>query len=209
VVAAAPLLALAYAVAAEVSQIVSLVIFGGILYGSFFISTWFFAVKRRGATMADVGFKRTSVGALLLMVPVTLAVMFVNGLLLLALRNLIEGIPTLQEQVLPEGEKPRVSDMPWLMFEAAVLAPVVEEFVFRGLLYRYLRGKRGVQTATMLSAFLFALAHFTVGLIPSLFVLGVVLAVVAERYDSIYPAITLHALLNATAVVILFTAPAA
>ncbi|MDQ4095341.1 MAG: CPBP family intramembrane metalloprotease [Actinomycetota bacterium] len=190
------------------SSTASLAIFGGILYGSFFISTWFFALKRRGATFRDAGFQRTTLGVLLLMVPVLLAVMFVNGLLLLALRNLIDGIPTLQEQVLPEGEKPQLSDMPWLMLEAAVLAPLVEEFIFRGLLYRYLRGKRGVHTATMLSAFLFAIAHFTLGLVPSLFVLGVVLTVVVERDNSIYPAITLHALLNGTAIAILFAAPA-
>ena len=55
-----------------------------------------------------------------------------------------------------------------------------------------------------LSALIFAAMHFIVPLIPSLFVVGIVLAVVTERYKSLYPAIALHSFFNAIQILLLF-----
>lgn len=56
----------------------------------------------------------------------------------------------------------------------------------------------------IVSAAVWAVAHFTPVLIATFFVFGVIEALVAERYKSLYPAIALHALNNGVSVLGLF-----
>ena len=82
-----------------------------------------------------------------------------------------------------------------------VLAPVVEEFFFRGFMYRALRTRMGVLAAAGVDGILFGLIHATSGLdaIPVLCVLGFAFCLVYERTGSLYPVIALHAFNNAIA----------
>ena len=78
----------------------------------------------------------------------------------------------------------------------AVTAPIVEEVVYRGLVYRAFRDRAGVPLAVLASGFVFAIAHLEVDHILPLWWIGMVLALVVERTGSIIPAIALHALYN-------------
>jgi membrane protease YdiL (CAAX protease family) len=82
-----------------------------------------------------------------------------------------------------------------------VLAPVVEEFFFRGFMYRALRTRMGVLAAAAVDGGLFGLIHSTSGVdaVPILVVLGVTFCLVYERTGSLYPVIALHAFNNAIA----------
>jgi uncharacterized protein len=82
-----------------------------------------------------------------------------------------------------------------------VLAPVVEEFFFRGFMYRALRTRMGVLAAAGVDGALFGLIHATSGIdaVPVLVVLGFAFCLVYERTGSIYPVIALHAFNNAFA----------
>lgn len=89
-------------------------------------------------------------------------------------------------------------------------APVVEELFFRGLVLRSLRRRMPDSVAIPLSAVAFGLAHFQalsaaglVVVITTLTVLGIVLAVLAVRYDRLGPSIWAHAAFNAYTVVVL------
>jgi hypothetical protein len=84
-----------------------------------------------------------------------------------------------------------------------VLAPIVEELLFRGLLYRYLRGRTGIVLAVALSALVFAVLHVV---IPPLLVMGIVLAILTERTGSLLPGIVLHATNNAMVVLAIWLA---
>jgi membrane protease YdiL (CAAX protease family) len=88
----------------------------------------------------------------------------------------------------------------------AVIAPLGEELIFRGMLYRFLSAKKGVTFGVVSSAAIFSLAHVVPVLLPSLFLLGVALALVTERFQSIYPAVVLHALNNGISLTILYAA---
>lgn len=77
------------------------------------------------------------------------------------------------------------------------IAPLAEEIFFRGFLYRAMRRWAGVQPAGALSAAIFAAAHAQPLIMPSIFVLGIVLARSVERHGSLVPAIVAHALFNA------------
>ncbi len=84
----------------------------------------------------------------------------------------------------------------------AVLAPVMEETLFRGMICNGLSAHFGQWTAAILSAALFSAVHFQAfGFAPRL-VLGLLLARLFQRYNSIYPSIAFHALNNFIAVIL-------
>jgi membrane protease YdiL (CAAX protease family) len=83
-----------------------------------------------------------------------------------------------------------------------VVAPVVEETLFRGLLYPAIRsaaggGRRGVWTGVLVTAALFAAVHQDVGALVPLFVLAIVLGFVFENTNSLAGVIVAHGLFNA------------
>lgn len=85
-----------------------------------------------------------------------------------------------------------------------VVAPIAEEFFFRGFFYRALRTSLPVWAAALIDGLLFGVIHFTSGIeaVPVLIVLGVVFCLVFERTGSLYPVIALHAFNNMIAFMI-------
>jgi CAAX protease family protein len=88
------------------------------------------------------------------------------------------------------------------------LAPLFEEWLFRGVLFRALaEGTHGVTRrsavviAVVVSAALFGLAHGEPLEFAGLFALGIVLAIVAYRTKRLVPSYLTHAAFNATAFV--------
>lgn len=188
----------------ELSTSEQLAVFGSIIYASILVSAWYFALKRNGASFSDAGFNPVGAGPVLLMFLVVVPMMILSGIAVQLSRFLFGDVPTTQEQVLGSEATLTSSDYLLLLLVGVVVAPIVEEFLFRGLIYRYLRGRKSVAYAVVLSAIIFAVAHFIPTLVPALFVLGITLALVAQRYDSIYPAMMLHALNNAIGLTILY-----
>lgn len=87
---------------------------------------------------------------------------------------------------------------------AVILAPVVEELLFRGLLQSMLRRYlNNPWHAVLLTSGIFALFHAnTPQNIPALFVLGAVLGYNYERCGRLWPAILTHMLFNGAMVLI-------
>lgn len=85
-----------------------------------------------------------------------------------------------------------------------LVGPVVEEAVFRGALQEGLAARLGMWPGIVLQAALFAAFHRSWWLLFPMFVLGVVLGWLAERTDSLWPPIALHALYNAITVAAVF-----
>lgn len=83
-----------------------------------------------------------------------------------------------------------------LVLTVAVIAPVAEEIIYRGLLYRAFRDRAGVPVALLLSGFVFAIAHLEQDHLLALWFIGVVLAWVTERSGSLIPAMAAHGLYN-------------
>lgn len=79
----------------------------------------------------------------------------------------------------------------------SILAPLLEETLFRGALYSALRQRWGVGTSVALSSTLFALLHpqLPLGFLP-LFILGAGFALLYEIRGSLIPSIVAHALTN-------------
>lgn len=85
---------------------------------------------------------------------------------------------------------------------AGVLAPLVEETLFRGIIFGSLQAYFGKWTAAMVSAAIFSGLHFQAyGFIPR-FMLGIALVYLYDKYKSLYPSVGLHALNNTVATII-------
>lgn len=78
------------------------------------------------------------------------------------------------------------------------VAPIVEEFVFRGFIYGALRNRFSFLAAALMNGVLFGSLHVGSGIsaIPPLIVLAFLFCMVYEATGSIVPAICLHALNN-------------
>lgn len=89
------------------------------------------------------------------------------------------------------------------LLSVIVMAPLIEEFLFRGVLQTYLKKRVGLKSALLLSSFLFALFHFSlsqgignISLIFSLFILGLFLGLLFEKQHSLWAPIGLHMTFN-------------
>ena len=174
-----------------------------VFYAGFFCGAYLPLRQRRGLSMRDVGFVPTAVRTLVLMVPVYIGMVILVGLFITATAPLV-GQPPATEQQLALSQNVSLSgvEAALLFVDVALVVPFVEEFFFRGLVYRYLRARKSASWAVLISAGLFAVAHPYLPLMPAIFLIGAVLALVVERYRSLYPAVVLHALTNGAAVLL-------
>jgi membrane protease YdiL (CAAX protease family) len=88
---------------------------------------------------------------------------------------------------------------------ASLVAPLVEEIAFRGILYRHLRDECGrlglvasITIAALASSFLFAVIHPQgVLFAPALMGLAIAFCISRETRGSIWPAMVAHGINNA------------
>lgn len=109
--------------------------------------------------------------------------------------DLTESIhPLVREVADSSGVTPNLAG---LFFAAVVMAPLVEEVMFRGFLYRALRCRLSVAPAICISAAVFAGIH-PQGLpgFPALFTIGCVLAFLREWRGSLIAPMVTHACVN-------------
>ena len=83
----------------------------------------------------------------------------------------------------------------------AVLAPLAEEVVFRGLLYGWLETRWGATVAWAASSLLFAAAHFEPAHIVLVLPLGLWFGFLRWRSGSLWPSLAAHVVNNGMAVV--------
>lgn len=95
-------------------------------------------------------------------------------------------------------------NMVLLFFIGSILTPVVEELVFRGIIYQTLKTKLKAWIAMIASAFIFAALHGELPAFIPIFLFGIFMAFVLEKTKSIYMPIALHCLNNLIAFIILF-----
>jgi membrane protease YdiL (CAAX protease family) len=85
----------------------------------------------------------------------------------------------------------------------AVMAPVIEELFFRGLVLRSLERRFGTAWAVVGSSVAFGGAHLQLVQLPALIAVGLVFGILRVRSGRLGPGIVAHAAFNAVAVVAL------
>ncbi|HEY0065090.1 MAG TPA: CPBP family intramembrane glutamic endopeptidase [Telluria sp.] len=84
----------------------------------------------------------------------------------------------------------------WLFLLTVVMAPLFEEFIFRGLIFAGMRRSMQLLPSVALSAALFAIMHPALSMLP-VFGLGVASALAYDRSRSLLAPILVHAIYNA------------
>jgi membrane protease YdiL (CAAX protease family) len=88
---------------------------------------------------------------------------------------------------------------------AVVLVPVAEEFIFRGVLYPFVKQRGWPKLALVGVSLLFALIHLNAPTFVPLFVLALMLTWLYEQTDCLLAPVAAHSLFNTANLVILFT----
>ena len=89
------------------------------------------------------------------------------------------------------------------LLTAGIVAPIVEELIFRGLVYRRTKKMTGTIAAAILSAALFGVFHGNWVQAPYAFIIGIVAVFVYEKFKSIVAPIMLHMSANILSVLIM------
>lgn len=92
----------------------------------------------------------------------------------------------------------------YLIFFAVVLAPAAEEFIFRGVLYPFVKHFGWPRLAWLGVSLLFAAIHVNLPTLLPLFVLALALTWLYEKTDCLLAPIAAHSLFNTANVIILF-----
>ena len=95
-----------------------------------------------------------------------------------------------------------------VVISAVILAPLSEEFFFRGLIYGVAKKYGGLSAAMVFNAALFAFIHGSLPAFGGLFALAVCLTLAYELSGSLYVPIAMHACFNAAQLVQMFLDPA-
>ena len=156
-----------------------------------------------GDIVADLGI-RFARGDLL-GIPIGLGIQLGLGLVMLPLLRLLDVDGPTQEVGEAAQDANTLVAGAALVLAVAVMAPLTEEIVFRGVLLRALLRKYGENAAVLISAAGFAVVHLldpgSYLIVPALFVVGVVLAALRMQRDTLGLVIMVHVGFNLTAVV--------
>jgi membrane protease YdiL (CAAX protease family) len=157
-----------------------------------------FVKLRRTVSIVDYfGLRRPQGEELLkwIMLAVLVAVVF-DGLAFVVGRQLVTDF--VKQAYLTAGSMPLL----WVAF--VILAPLQEELVFRGFMFKGIEVSRlGAAGAIVVSSLAWALLHvqYDVALIAATFVLGIIIGVARYKTGSLYICIAMHAVWNLAAVV--------
>ncbi len=166
---------------------------GVVQYGVIFVLLLFLA---RGLDRAVLGLRRPpSWRSALGLVAAGYVTIIVAGFFL----NLFLKAGEEQGLVPDEWDPDRAAPFLANFLVVVAVAPLVEELTYRGLGFAAVRSAWGSTAAVVVTSIAFGLAHGLVVALPILALFGVVLAIVRQRTQSVYPAMVLHAMFNGIA----------
>ncbi len=174
---------------------------GTMVYCAMLAGVWFFSLRKYGVSWRRLGFRSPAPSHLLLLPPIAIALNWGFGAAYILLIASL-GI----EALIPEQEAIKEmfgSDTLKLItyFNTVVLAPFIEEILFRGFILVNLTIRLGAVSGALITSALFALAHFDLDMMLPIFVSGMLMAWLYLRTGSLWPPIAMHAVSNGVAVV--------
>jgi membrane protease YdiL (CAAX protease family) len=119
-----------------------------------------------------------------------------------ALGTLVLSVAVSQVGIEPQGMKQVIEvvrephELVLSLLLLSVLAPVVEELVFRGLLYGWIAGRWGGTAGLVVSSLAFALAHWEPAHVILVLPLGFLFGWLRRRTDSLLPSLFSHIVNN-------------
>lgn len=169
------------------------------LYGLLLSGVYWFAARRSG--WKALGIRSAPIWTILI-TPVLLVIELAGMFSINQAIAQFQGEQFVNPQVdaLSGGKAFDIPHVLLLLLLIAVMAPIAEELFFRGMIYPLIRNSWGRVAAIILSALIFSFFHFIPILIPALFFIGLILALLREWSNSIIPCIILHMMQNGVVV---------
>lgn len=96
-----------------------------------------------------------------------------------------------------------------LILMAGIIIPIAEELIFRALIYKRLRRGYGIGFALVISSLLFGIFHGNLVQGVYAFLLGLLLALIYEKWENIYLCMLYHMAANTSSLLLSFFAEAA
>jgi membrane protease YdiL (CAAX protease family) len=183
---------------------IDILVFSTVAYVWIIASFWLFAFRRRHASLRLLFPRRLSIGNIAILLPIAFAAILLSGTITQVVVDLTGAHDPPRDQLLGEGENINAINWLFLIWEACILAPAAEEFVFRGVVFGFLRKRWPWLAAAAVPAALFALAHPIPVMWPAFFSLGLILAGVRERLNTLLAPIILHGLYNGIVLIALY-----
>lgn len=149
-----------------------------------------FILVKRLDLKEDIGYRRIKPGTIFMSI-----LLAITTMPLLVLVNLVS-------QLFVENEAVQSMDYfmscpwGWILFVTAIVAPVCEETMFRGILNNGMKALTSGFIAAITSAILFGIMHMNVNQALYAFVLGIIASIVNTASGSILTSIIMHVCIN-------------
>jgi len=195
---------------ADLTGAIVTIIFTALIEGAFLIAPFYYAnaayrsiIPHLSLALNALGFRRFRLGNALFWVIILMIVIFgVNAFYSYLITILHLNVQTNDQLILQQSKiAPLSTDA--TLFAAVFIAPFCEEVFFRGFVFPGLRHGMSLVWAIVISSLLFGVAHADPGSFPVLFVIGLALAFLRWRTQSIWPCIMLHMLNNGIAALVI------
>lgn len=166
-------------------------------FGSNLILVIFMAIyyyKKKGENKVSFEFikERETKKELILLILFNIIFTIASGYLIQGIIHYIK--PQLLKSLLEES--PIQSDNIFIgILLACIMAPLVEEFMFRGIIFTRLRFRFNNTAAVLISSLMFGLLHVSLARVHA-FIFGITVCLVFKKYNNIFLNIILHSVCN-------------
>jgi len=123
--------------------------------------------------------------------------MFIGINVVISLTNLNQIIPGLQtqENLIPELANTNL-ELTIIGIAICLVAPIVEEIVFRGYIYSQFKKNYSIIQSSILTSIIFSALHFQFQVFTAMLILSLIIHYVREKSHSTYGAIIFHVINN-------------
>jgi membrane protease YdiL (CAAX protease family) len=166
--------------------------------GAIPLGAWLFSIRKYRCKWESLGFRKFDVkkGLLLAIAIVGIGIAISYGYEVLLQRL---GYDTSTDVSFPFSANG--IGITFFAIIAVLVAPIAEETFFRGFMFQGIRKRIGFAWAAIISAAIFAIAHMSAESLVPIFFLGLMLAWLYHKTQSIWPCIIVHAAYNSIGVI--------
>jgi membrane protease YdiL (CAAX protease family) len=162
-------------------------------------------LRRRRVSLREFGFRKFSPKVALVSLAIAVAIMIIGTIVVFAIVSaLYPQVDLEQAQDVVFKNAANVPQIILAFIALVVIAPLAEESIFRGLLLPAFAKKIGFIMAAIVTSIMFGAIHGQLNVAIVTFILGLLLAWMYKRTNSLWPAIMLHSLKNLIAFALIY-----
>ncbi|HDR7514724.1 type II CAAX endopeptidase family protein [Bacillus mobilis] len=189
-------------------QVIGNALYAGVLMGFimaviFTTVVYLFCIKRYKLSWKDIGIRKLSWRNFLWTVVALIFLIIVSIAILMMMEKMGISFENSKTETIQNDKS--IYAFCIAVIGAAVISPIYEEILYRGVFYTFFRDRYGIWGGVLISSIIFTVVHIpTYNTLPVNFLGGVVFAWLYEKTNSILSAMIAHALSNFIAVLLTF-----